>query len=177
VYEDIDYKISQTATRIGFAVVASTGARFVDIRVVIVALDVRIVVDQHIHHWETRPTAVPRLTRLGRHRLLLTMGRTNPLLAGCPHFCRHAVTAVPRQHVYERKPGELQRRYGAAAHIRTHVHGIYDKHTPRAEHLSHTHIQTWTQGYRGKAVMARRVPRRVRVLPGNWGIPTPKCGL
>ena len=66
------------------------------------AIVVRIVVDQHIHRWETRPTAVPRL---GRHRLLLTMGSTNPLLAGCPHFCRHAVT--PQTSTRTRGEGSL----------------------------------------------------------------------
>ncbi len=60
--------------------------------------------DQHIR-WETRPTAVPRLTRLGRHRMLLTMGSTNPLLEGCPHFCRHAVSPTTKRK--RGKPGGL----------------------------------------------------------------------
>jgi hypothetical protein len=168
--------------RIGIAVVASTGARFTAIQV-IVALVVRIVVDPHINRWETRPTAVPCLMRLGRHCLLLTNhdgGARIHSWRGARPFA--ATLSVPHNtHTRESQGAEKESVEQKHTHTRTHTSMRSTTNTHPAQNITHTHTggthtHTWTksQGYRGKAVMARRIPRRV--LPCNLCNTTPECG-
>jgi hypothetical protein len=69
---------------------------------------------------------------------LLTMGSTNPLLAGCPHFCRHAVSPTTTR-IREKARGASKKVWSGSTHTHTRPWDLRQTHTTRRTSLSHTH--------------------------------------